>query len=330
MLNTVISGAAFGAALVTSGVYQPSVIVGQLRLENWHMIQAFLTAAASSALFVNFMDKTGYTDNKPRSATTLNLFSRFDANIIGGALLGVGMGLSGACPGTVLAQVAVGVKSGYYALDGAVLGGIFWTGILRPLLKPYSPKPEVEGEKDALTVHERFSISKATMFVSFEFLCAAAVAATVIFAGTSPTAKISPIAGGLFIGLSQLWSLVTRKSMLGASTAYEEVANFVWWLARGAGVNSRPKNINNIIFALGIMIGAYALASTDPNFIDPGTVSIPPMLAIAGGFLMIIGARIAGGCASGHGISGMSTFSISSFLTIGSAMTMGFFTALCS
>ncbi|KAJ2892776.1 hypothetical protein MKZ38_009382 [Zalerion maritima] len=49
MLNTVVSGATFGAALVASGVYQPSVIIGQLKLENWHMLQAFLTATASSA-----------------------------------------------------------------------------------------------------------------------------------------------------------------------------------------------------------------------------------------------------------------------------------------
>lgn len=48
MATTALSGAAFGAALVAAGVYQPSVIIAQLKFENWHMIQAFLAAAASS------------------------------------------------------------------------------------------------------------------------------------------------------------------------------------------------------------------------------------------------------------------------------------------
>lgn len=48
-MNTLLTGAVFGAALTSSGVYQPSVIVSQLRFSNWHMIQAFLTAAATSA-----------------------------------------------------------------------------------------------------------------------------------------------------------------------------------------------------------------------------------------------------------------------------------------
>jgi len=48
-MNTLVAGAAFGAALTASAIYQPSVILGQLRLQNWHMIETFLTATASSA-----------------------------------------------------------------------------------------------------------------------------------------------------------------------------------------------------------------------------------------------------------------------------------------
>jgi hypothetical protein len=51
-LATLLSGAAFGAALVASGVAQPAVIIGQLKLENWQMIQAFLAAAASSTYVI--------------------------------------------------------------------------------------------------------------------------------------------------------------------------------------------------------------------------------------------------------------------------------------
>lgn len=48
MATTVASGLAFGAALVAAGVYRPDIIISQLKLEDWHMIQAFLAATASS------------------------------------------------------------------------------------------------------------------------------------------------------------------------------------------------------------------------------------------------------------------------------------------
>jgi len=48
-MDHLVSGAAFGAALTASGVYQPSVILSQLNFTNFHMLQAFLTGAAGSA-----------------------------------------------------------------------------------------------------------------------------------------------------------------------------------------------------------------------------------------------------------------------------------------
>lgn len=43
------AGATFGAALFASGVYSPAVITAQLRLNDFHMMKAFLTASAVSA-----------------------------------------------------------------------------------------------------------------------------------------------------------------------------------------------------------------------------------------------------------------------------------------
>jgi hypothetical protein len=48
VLTQVLTGAAFGAALTLSGVYTPSVIISQMQLRNFHMLQTFLTASASS------------------------------------------------------------------------------------------------------------------------------------------------------------------------------------------------------------------------------------------------------------------------------------------
>jgi hypothetical protein len=44
----IITGAAFGSALTLSGVYSPSVIISQMQLRNFHMLETFLTASAIS------------------------------------------------------------------------------------------------------------------------------------------------------------------------------------------------------------------------------------------------------------------------------------------
>lgn len=49
ILATASSGAIFGAALTAAGVYSPSCIIGQLRFENFHMLEVFMTATAGSA-----------------------------------------------------------------------------------------------------------------------------------------------------------------------------------------------------------------------------------------------------------------------------------------
>jgi hypothetical protein len=43
------AGAFFGAALTISGVYLPTVIIKQMQLRDFHMLQVFLTACAASA-----------------------------------------------------------------------------------------------------------------------------------------------------------------------------------------------------------------------------------------------------------------------------------------
>lgn len=48
VVANVVCGSAFGAALTASGMHQPSVIVGQFKMENFHMLETFMTAAASS------------------------------------------------------------------------------------------------------------------------------------------------------------------------------------------------------------------------------------------------------------------------------------------
>jgi hypothetical protein len=49
IISTGLSGSLFGAALLLSGVYSPTVILSQLDLSDFYMLKVFLTASGSSA-----------------------------------------------------------------------------------------------------------------------------------------------------------------------------------------------------------------------------------------------------------------------------------------
>ncbi|KAH8882531.1 hypothetical protein GQ53DRAFT_787405 [Thozetella sp. PMI_491] len=321
MASTFISGAVFGAALTASGVYQPSTIISQFRLENWHMMETFLTAAATSTyvihrLLVSAFQKTHHVNLSPRCYNSIGLFSFCDGNIIGGALLGIGMALAGSCPGTVLSQIGTGVQTGYYSLGGAILGGIVWTGFLRPVKGP-----------ENLTIDKYLAIDKSDAVVAMEVILVSVVSGMATLTQPGAEAKIPPVAGGLLIGFGQFFSLLTRKTTVGVSTMYEEVGDLFWWAMSSFSKTRKPDSFRAIFFGSGLVSGAWLLSAGLPHFTEAPAMRIPVAQALAGGFLMILGARMAGGCTSGHGISGISMLSISSFITIGTAIVAGILTS---
>jgi uncharacterized membrane protein YedE/YeeE len=282
----------------------------------------------SHSLIVYTLDKLDFYHPTPRSASRLALLGPYDGNIVGGALQGLGMALSGACPGTVVSQAATGVPSGLYALAGAALGGIVWSGFLSDAISRRLASVKKAGPGDAkpaapvLTIYERLGASRTTALVVFEAACATAVLAA---PASSRYVALAPALGGIAIGLSQLFSVLSRKTMLGVSTSYDEFGKYFWWVARGDAVRgtAAPSN-RNLLFVAGVAAGSWGLAVLDPRFAPvPNEVSVEPVAAVVGGLLLAVGSRVSGGCTSGHGISGMSMFSISSFITIGAMFGVG-------
>ncbi|CAK7564133.1 MAG: hypothetical protein SEPTF4163_002017 [Sporothrix epigloea] len=348
MAATAATGAAFGAALVASGVYQPAVIINQLTWDNCHMLQVFLSATAASALVTTTAQKIGYARFRPRQYADHGWFAPYDGNIVGGLALGAGMALSGACPGTVLAQAAVGIRSGYFTLGGGLLGGTVWSVLLRPSLEDRKKAAAAAAATTTSTTRSKaqlptsfqhlLGVSDTTSLVGFGLVFAAVVGASLAVYGPGPEARISPVLGGLLIGLVQLLSVVTRKSLIGVSTLYEEVGDWLLYCTNSASfAATNPKKeepkvspaTSSLLFSLAIFAGARAFSLLVPYFgvssssSHAAAYTISPAVAVLGGFIMALGSRVAGGCTSGHGISGMSLFSVSSYITMAAAFVGG-------
>src|SRR5262245_23732418 len=121
-----VMGVVFGLALEKSRVFEPCVIVGQMQLRNFIMLKVFLSAVATGAVALSLLNGFGLVQLQPRAA-------QYAANVIGGLLLGAGIALTGACPGTTLAQIGAGYRDALFTFVGGLCGAVTFA-YLQPIL----------------------------------------------------------------------------------------------------------------------------------------------------------------------------------------------------
>lgn len=121
-------GVVFGFVLEKSRVFEPAVILGQLQLRNFLMLKIFLAGVAAGLVVLAVLVGSGLTGLHPKAVI-------WSADIVGGLLLGAGIALAGACPGTTLAQIGAGYRDAWATLAGGLAGAIVFT-YLEPTLRP--------------------------------------------------------------------------------------------------------------------------------------------------------------------------------------------------
>jgi hypothetical protein len=160
----------------------------------------------------------------------------------------------------------------------------------------------------------------------------------------------NPYLSGALTGLLLIISVAAIDQFLGASTTFARVAALV---ERTVGIDTGqlayfsekggkygPDSLPDwqLLFVAGVLIGGFVssrLSGTfsiqlvpdmwasrfGPNPVKRGAV------AFAGGAILIIGARLAGGCPSGHGLSGLSQLAVSGFIALACFFVGGLITA---
>lgn len=120
ILSGLLMGIVFGFALEKSRVFEPGVIVGQMQLRNFLMLKVFLTAVATGAVVLAVLNGLGLVKLQPKAAL-------YAADVVGGLILGAGIALAGACPGTTLAQIGAGYRDALFTLAGGLCGAVAFT-----------------------------------------------------------------------------------------------------------------------------------------------------------------------------------------------------------
>ena len=128
---------------------------------------------------------------------------------------------------------------------------------------------------------------------------------------------ITALTGGLLIGLSVALFFILNGRMIGVSGM---ASNFLI---------SKENRTENLFFLVGLILGPsiYTLFLGQEIQI---TISNSLFLLIGGGALVGFGTRLSSGCTSGHGISGISRFSLRSIIATITFMIVGILTVLIS
>lgn len=293
-------------------------------------------------------DRLKLMPKKPRAASNLGIF-QYDGNVLGGALIGIGMATTGACPGTSLVQMGAGMMNGILVVLGGVMGAMAFIR-LQPRLEAaraapsnLEPSPEDNsstGMKAPLDIATATGIHPVTVLLVWVPMCLAVM--MLAFAKDSTTRAVPmsglvpPAYGGLLIGAAQLATTLLTGHAIGASAAYQDLATFIdrKFLHKSED-QSKPRLLTpSLIFSGGVVAAAATLSLMVPKIrgASPGNLSTTTpgnaVLTILGGACMVFGARIAGGCTSGHGISGMAKFSLASLVTTAAMFTAGVLTAI--
>ncbi|ETO16596.1 hypothetical protein RFI_20740 [Reticulomyxa filosa] len=235
--------------------------------------------------------------------------------IIGGALLGTGMTVCGACPGMVLIQTGAGVTTSVYTLTGGMVGA-FAFGLCEPLLRPWISKADIRpkfvehmSKLEGVFTYPVLAFALGCALHTFAF----AIEVLVPWKSELPEKNVTtcniftcrywpPHLAGAIIGLLQIPCLLVFGSTLG-------IIFFFFFFF--------------VCYVTSAIVGSFVASAIAAGSPAPNRMPMSTQRAFVGGFLMLFGARLAQGCTSGHGISGLGLLSVASFACVAAMFAGG-------
>lgn len=138
-------------------------------------------------------------------------------------------------------------------------------------------------------------------------------------------ATVSVFVSGKVLGkpkyLGASTTFVRGAGMIEQAVAPEHVAQNEYFQSKEVGIDWQ------FMLVIGVLVGAFGASLADGSFAAEasppiwrdrfgGRISVRAVGAVLGGVVAMFGARLAGGCPSGHGMSGLMQLSLSGFLSL--------------
>jgi uncharacterized membrane protein YedE/YeeE len=312
-MATMIWGFIFGGFLQYARLNRFDTIAGMAVLRDFTVAKTISFTIGLGLLLMQAEIHFGWADYhiKPLILTGV---------VVGGLLFGVGMAILGYCPGTIAISLGQGNLDALVGIIGGLCGSLLFAVVYPDLTSLLGP--------DLGTLSLRGLLPDDTLF------WIATVAAAILFMSIALLLQRLQHRGWRWlhaaVGLTLLNVLLNAHAYanhpMGASTAFP----FVAMTLTGLGAESYWHKIAapgawELWFLAGAFLAGLVFSLLQRDF---RIISTPDLWvryhgsnpgkryfwAFIGGLLLLFGARMAGGCTSGHIISGGMQFAFSSML----------------
>jgi uncharacterized protein len=315
-LIIIIMGFLFGVALQYANLNKYNTISGMAVLEDFTVAKTIATAIGIGAILLSIEIGLGYASYHVKPLI-------LGSNIVGGLVFGAGMAILGYCPGTLPVSLGQGSLDALVGITGGLAAGFLYTTLSPSIHEVLGPDfgvislYSVLGENAALFYALAFIIGIA--FIAFSFWLNK-------FEKKKDIKWFYSGIGVAVVACLTFASSLTNRG-IGASTFYPYAADVLTGTTNNDYFVKVAEKSGNweMKFLLGAFLSGlvvslirkeFVLKMVHENWIRFKGPSVPNRIvwSFAGGFLLLFGARIAGGCTTGHIISGGMQLAVSSFV----------------
>jgi uncharacterized membrane protein YedE/YeeE len=309
-----VSGFLFGAILQYASLNKYNVISGMATLENYAVAKAIAVAIGIGAILLNIEILSGLASYHVKPLILGGI-------IIGGLIFGTGMAILGYCPGTLAISLGEGSIDALIGIIGGLAAGLVYT-----LLAP-SVSGILGPDLGAVSLNSLVG-TNIMFFILILIIGGVFIGASFWLHKKEKAADYRWLYTGIALAVLNCIVFLTGtfNRPIGASTTYPYLAD----LLTGTSSNNYFSKIQTpgnweLIFLSGAFLAGLLISVAKKDFklilihsrwekYKGTSVSGRIIWAFVGGFLLIFGARMAGGCTSGHIISGGMQLAISSLL----------------
>jgi hypothetical protein len=333
-----LTGAAFGALLYKVGATRYSRVMGMLTLRDTKVMKFAFTAIGVASILYGLAAALGVAEAWGLVPRVMPFIG--SAHLLGGALFGIGMGVSGLCPGTCVAKTGGRGGEKKFATPAAMVGLVAGVLLYAVVKDPLLQAGVIAANQKPLTLHGVLGLPYAAVALGWGALfLVIALAADRL----TPEKAYEPDRPrrGVLDAIRGEWSWVAAGAVGGIlvvlATAQGGYLGFsgailavVGWGAHLVGhpMEIVPRVNDDIVWRAALIVGvlpgaflAAALSLRSKAAVEAPAPKVLDGRAIARSFsaatVMTLGALVGGGCTTGAFIAAWPTLSVGSLAMAG-------------
>lgn len=307
-------GFVFGMILQYADLNKFNVISGLATLDNLAVAKAIALAIGIGAILLSITIGFDLASFHVKPFIPVGI-------ILGGIIFGTGMAILGYCPGTLFISLGEGSLDALTGMIGGLAGGLIFTLLLPYLGNILGP--------DLGIISLNSLVGSGAFYYLLTFLAGSVFVVIAFWLNKKDKTRDKRwLLAGIALAILNvfIFSIFIADRPIGASTTFPYLADLLSGTTNNEYFNKIEKSGRwEFIFLAGAFLAGliaslykreFKLTFIHTNWRKYKGTSVPKRIgwSFLGGFILILGARMAGGCTSGHILSGGMQLSLSSLV----------------